>query len=94
MTTIPAGSFKRREGRSYSFEGVINGVHLRAKIELMGGFRYAFHVEAKGANLSGTTNPVQVSLGIGGDLGLTSVKAHFERDHHAHGYWIWTDEWR
>jgi hypothetical protein len=57
----------------------------------MGGFRYAFHVEAKGANLSGTTNPVQVSLGIGDNSGLTSVKAHFDRDHRAHC--DWTDEW-
>jgi hypothetical protein len=92
MTTIPAGSFKRGEGRSYTFEGVINGVYLRAKIELIGGFRYTFRVEAKGANLRGTINPVQVSLGIGNDSGLTSLKAHFDRHHHAHGYW--TDEWR
>jgi YVTN family beta-propeller protein len=91
IASIPAGSFKRREGRSYTFEGVINGVHLRAKIELMGRFRYAFLVEAKGANLSGTTNPVQVSLGIGDNSGLTSVKAHFDRDHRAHS--DWTDEW-
>ena len=49
---------------SYTFEGVFDGVHLEAKIELMGGFRYAFHTEAKRANLSGITKPVQVSLGI------------------------------
>jgi YVTN family beta-propeller protein len=83
IATIPAGSFRLREDRSYAFEGVINGVRLHAKIELMGGFRYAFHAQAKGANLSGTTNPVQISLGIGDDAGLTSVKAHFDRDHQA-----------
>jgi hypothetical protein len=43
--------------------------------------RYRFSAEAKGANLSGITNPVQVSLGIGSDAGLTSVKARFDRDH-------------
>jgi YVTN family beta-propeller protein len=89
--TIPAGSFRRRKDRSYTFEGVVDGVRLEAKIELRGGFRYEFHAEAKGANLSGTTNPVQVSLGIGDDAGLTSVKAHFDRDHRAHH---WTDYWR
>lgn len=87
IATIPAGSFKRRGERSYTFEGVINSVHLEARIELRGGFRYAFHVEAKGANLNGTTNPVQVSLGIGDNAGLTSVKAHFDRDHQGH-HWM------
>jgi YVTN family beta-propeller protein len=87
IATIPAGSFRRREERSYAFEGVINGVRLEANIELMGGFRYGFHAEAKGANLGGTTNPVQVSLGIGDDAGLTSLKAHFDRDYKTHDDW-------
>ena len=79
--TIPSGSFKPHEdGRSYTFEGVIDGVHLEARIEARGGFSYAFHVSAQGANFSGTTNPVQVSLGIGDNAGLTSVTAHFDRD--------------
>lgn len=84
IATIQAGSFRRRKDRSYTFEGVIDGVRLEAKIEVMGRFHYAFHAEAKGANLSGTTNPVQVSLGIGDDAGLTSVKAYFDRDHRAY----------
>jgi hypothetical protein len=53
-------------------------VRLEAKFELRRGFRYAFHAEAKGVNLSGTTNPVQVSLGIGDDAGLTELKANFD----------------
>jgi hypothetical protein len=91
--TIPAGSFKPHpEGRSYTFEGVIDGVHLEARIETRGGFSYAFHARAKGGNFSGTTNPVQVSLGIGDDAGLTSVTAHFDRDNEARN--DWTDYWR
>jgi YVTN family beta-propeller protein len=39
IATIPAGTFKRRGDRSYSFEGAINSVHLEARIELQGGFR-------------------------------------------------------
>jgi YVTN family beta-propeller protein len=89
IATIPAGSFKQLWDRSYTFEGVISSVRLEARIELRDGFRYAFHAEAKGANLSGTTNPVQVSLGIGDDAGLTSVKVHFDRDRQAHR---WSDD--
>jgi YVTN family beta-propeller protein len=80
IATIPAGSFRRREERSYTFAGVVDGVRLEAKIELRGGFRYEFYAEAKDLNLSGITNPVQVSLGIGGNAGVTSVTAHFDRD--------------
>ena len=58
----------------------------------MGGFRYEFHAAAKGANLSGTTNPVQVSLGIGGNAGVTSVGAHFDRDRD-HGPGAHWSEW-
>jgi hypothetical protein len=51
IATIAAGSFKWREDSSYAFECVINGgLRLRAKIELMGGFHYSFHAEAKGVN--------------------------------------------
>jgi YVTN family beta-propeller protein len=92
IATIPAGSFQQREDRSYTFEGLIDGVRLEAKIELMGGFRYAFHAKAKGGNLSGTTNPVQVSLGIGDDAGLTSLEAHFDRDYQ--GFSDRRDHWR
>lgn len=82
IATIPAGSFQRQEDGIYIFEGVIDGAHLWTKIELTGGSRYAFfHAKATGANLGGATNPVQVSLGIGEDAGLTLVEADFDRDH-------------
>jgi YVTN family beta-propeller protein len=84
IATIPIGSFRRHGDRSYRFEGVIDDVRLEARIEQTGSLRYRFSAEAKGANLSGITNPVQVSLGIGDDAGLTSVKARFDRDHQVH----------
>jgi YVTN family beta-propeller protein len=83
IATIPAGSFRRHEDRSYTFEGVIDGARLEAKIELTGSLRYTFRAQAKGANLSGITNPVQVSLGIGNNAGLTTVKAHFDGNRYA-----------
>jgi hypothetical protein len=91
IATIPAGSFRQHGDSSYRFEGVIDDVRLEARIEQTGSLRYRFSAEAKGANLSGITNPVQVSLGIGDDVGLTSVNAHFEPDHHASDDWI--DHW-
>jgi hypothetical protein len=81
IATIPIGSFRRHGDRSYRFEGVIDGVRLEATIEQTGSLRYRFSAEAKGANLSGITNRAQVSLSIGNDAGLTSVKARFDRDH-------------
>ena len=74
-TTIPPGSFKKIGG-SFIFVGVIEGVGLKAQIRPTATIRYAFEVEAKGASLAGTKNPVYVTLAIGGDSGATSVAAH------------------
>jgi hypothetical protein len=75
IATIPSGSFSRHGDRLYRFEGVIDHVRLEAMIEQTGSLRYRFSAEADGANLNGIANPVQVSLGIGDDAGLTSVQA-------------------
>jgi hypothetical protein len=79
---IPPGSFKKHEGEneggSFSFHGDIDGVKVEALINRTGTLRYAFDAEAKGANLTGTKNPVQVSLTIGDDSGTTSVKADID----------------
>jgi len=91
IATIPVGSFRRHEDRSYIFEGVIDGVRLEAKIELTDSLHYTFRAEANGTNLSGITNPVQVSLGIGDNAGLTGVKAQFDREHQDHN--DWKDHW-
>jgi hypothetical protein len=53
-------------------------VRLEALIRQTGTLRYAFDAEAKGADLTGTKNPVQVSLTIGGNSGTTSVKADID----------------
>jgi YVTN family beta-propeller protein len=75
LATFPLGSFKPHGDRSYTFVGVIDGVRLHARIERTGVRRYRFLAEAKDANLTGITNPVQVSLSVGNDTGLTSVNA-------------------
>ncbi len=74
-TTIPPGSFTKHLNGSFTFVGVIGGVSLNALIKPTGTLRYAFHAAATGASLTGTKNPVQVTLTIGDDRGLTSVRA-------------------
>lgn len=86
ITTIPAGSFTEhgeRWDRSYTYEGVIDGVHIDARIKSTGALRHSFEAEVHGANLTGISNPVQVSTSIGDDAGLTDVKAHFDHHHEA-----------
>ncbi|MGC2221285.1 MAG: hypothetical protein WA624_02420, partial [Methylocella sp.] len=74
-TTIPIGSFVAQKDGSFAFKGVIDGVSLEALIKQTGTLRYAFQAKATGANLTGTTNTVYVTLTIGGDSGATSVTA-------------------
>ncbi len=84
---IPPGSFKRHEDEDededeenefFTFHGVIDGVRLEALIKRTGTLRYAFHAQGDDANLTGTTNPVQVMLTIGDDSGTASVKADID----------------
>jgi hypothetical protein len=44
-------------------------------VERTGVRRYRFRADAKDTNLAGITNPVQISLSVGDNAGLTSVKA-------------------
>jgi hypothetical protein len=73
--TIPAGSFNENGKGIFSFEGVINGVTLRALIKFTGTLRYDFQAESVSASFTGTQNTVYVTLTIGGDSGATSVTA-------------------
>lgn len=88
-TTIPAGSFKFHPANSgkgkgkgaparWTFEGVIDGVELEAKITDLGGGSFEFKAEGESADLTGTVNPVTVTLTIGDDGGSTTVEAEFE----------------
>lgn len=74
-TTIPSGSFKQRKGR-FVFEGTINGVQLEAVLRsLILGNDYELRIEGNGADLTGTKNPVTVSVTIGDDGGSESITA-------------------
>jgi len=74
-TAIPAGSFKQHKGR-FVFEGMINGMHLEAMLRsLILGNDYELKVEGHGADLTGTVNPVPVSVTIGDDSGNKAITA-------------------
>ena len=76
-TAIPAGSFTLKKGR-FMYEGVINGVTLEVVLQsLILGKDYRITVEGKGADLTGTVNPVTVGLTIGDDSGSKTVTAEF-----------------
>jgi len=83
--TLPLGSFRKHgdehehEDGFFTFRGVIDGARLEALIKRTGTLRYAFFAKAHGTDLTGTKNPVQVTLTIGGDTGTTSINAaHLE----------------
>jgi uncharacterized repeat protein (TIGR03803 family) len=75
-TTIPSGSFSGTGSGPFYFVGTINGVDLQVWIVPTGERQYLFFATVEHANLSGTANPVPVTLAIlGGDSGTVSVNA-------------------
>jgi hypothetical protein len=78
-TTIPAGSFTGTETQSafgpFSFAGTNQGVPMRAALGPTGSNRFVFKAAAQNANLTGTVNPVPVTLTIGSNSGTASVTA-------------------
>jgi uncharacterized repeat protein (TIGR03803 family) len=77
--TIPPGSFMGTVTSSafgpFFFTGTINGVSLHAVIAPTGAKRFSFQAGAQNASLTGTVNPVPVTLTIGNNNGSASVSA-------------------
>jgi hypothetical protein len=74
--TIPAGSFKpvgKGSNAPYTYEGTVNGVTTGVLITPLGGNRYGVEAAASSVNLVSATNPVTVTLMIGGNTGTTTV---------------------
>jgi uncharacterized repeat protein (TIGR03803 family) len=74
-TTIPAGSFKGTGFGPFYFIGPVNGVNLEALIAPTGAKRFSFAAAVQKVSLTGTANPVPVTLTIGDDSGTTTVNA-------------------
>ncbi|MGH6796408.1 MAG: choice-of-anchor tandem repeat GloVer-containing protein [Methylocella sp.] len=74
-TTIPPFSFTGLG--SFAYIGVIDGVNLELSITPTGTKRYALDALVTNASLTGTVNPVPVTLTIGADTGTVSITAVF-----------------
>ncbi|MGH6847501.1 MAG: beta-propeller fold lactonase family protein [Methylocella sp.] len=77
--TIPPGSFTGTTTGSafgpFFFAGTINGVSLHAAIAPTGANRFSFQAGSQDASLTGTANPVPVTLTIGNNSATASVTA-------------------
>jgi hypothetical protein len=66
----------RLQKPGYTFQGVINGATLNLLIKFGDtAGSYKFLAEGRRANLTGTTNPVTVTLSIGDNSGSTNIDA-------------------
>lgn len=72
---IPANSFAGTKKGAYVFQGTIAGVPLQIRINSAASGGYTIQAQGSGANLSGLTNPVPVTLTIGDDAGTTQINA-------------------
>jgi hypothetical protein len=77
-TVIPAGSFQSRPNGAFVFEGVIDGVTLKANLTPPRGNgqrskTFGFDLDGRGADLAGTVLPIGVSLTIGDDHGQLAL---------------------
>jgi hypothetical protein len=73
-TVIPAGSFHASKGqRRFEFDGVIGGVTLEVLITPSGRAGYKLSAKGGGANLAGSTAPLNVGLTICNDGNTVSL---------------------
>ena len=73
--SIPAGLFKPDESGGYFFLGYIGTTRVGVLIQPLPDGSFWFGAAGWHANLTGTANPVPVTLTIGDDAGSTSVVA-------------------
>jgi hypothetical protein len=77
--TLPPGSLHQLQNGSkadaYVYAGTLNGVALQIQMVPLGGSTYQFKAEGSPVNLTGSPNPVPVTLTIGNDTGTITVAA-------------------
>jgi hypothetical protein len=73
--TFPPGTFlEARRREPYYFFGAIDGVNLQVVVAKAATKRFEFAATAWNADLSGTTNPVPVTLTIGNNTGTDKIE--------------------
>jgi hypothetical protein len=73
LITIPAGSFESEKSGEFKFDGEIDGVVVEVVLRAKDEGSYRFKAEGKGADLTGSTIPLEVSLTVGDDSGGTTL---------------------
>lgn len=73
--TIPPRSFTRDQQGNYSFDGTIEGVSLKARIQPESGGRFSLTLGVQGIDMSAAINPVRILLILGENAGAVSVNA-------------------
>ncbi len=73
---IPPGSFKQKPPGTFKFMGLIpdTDVYVRMKIQWIDDNTFKFKIMARGVDLTGTSNPVDVGLAVGNDVGQLSIR--------------------
>jgi hypothetical protein len=74
LFSIPAGSFQLVSGQ-FVFDGTIGGVALKLSLLPMSGNSYQFSAQGSGADLTGSTLPLNVGWVVGDDGGGTDLPA-------------------
>lgn len=73
--TIPPHSFARNQQGTYSYNGTIEGISLKAQITPEGDGKFTFSVEVQRIDLRAAINPVRILLILGENAGAISVNA-------------------
>ena len=74
---IPANSFQEKKGKQGAeFQGSVDGTLVHVSIEAVGPLTFRYHVEAHKVDLSDSPIPLNFSLKIGTDVGVTTIPLH------------------
>ncbi|SRR5712691_1752979 len=76
--TIAAGAFVADDKGRFRFEGVVDGVHIEARIRPLKGGRFEFKAEVSGVAATSIGTQVEVLLTIGNDTGTTTARVEIE----------------
>jgi len=79
---IPANTLIEEKPGEYKFKGIIDGIEVDSKIKEIDTDIFEFKVKAKGFDLTGTTNLVNVKLLVGDDIGTADVRLTGELKFH------------
>ena len=75
--SVPAGSFKRDSRGRWNWSGAVGAASVKITLVPVNAQTWTITASARGAVLSGTSNPVVISVAVGDDVASGSVTAKF-----------------